>query len=95
MRYPVKLSESLNLYPPLAGRPQASPPEGAWQADMLIEPRKKLTPPPHGDADAPDTGAVPVTEGMKPAVNPTLRAIALAVCIVFSGLVWAALVFLF
>jgi hypothetical protein len=60
---------------------------------MLIEPRKKLTSPHR--ADAPDTDAVPVTEGLKPAVNPTVRAIALAVCIVFSGLVWAALVFLF
>jgi hypothetical protein len=62
---------------------------------MLIEPAQKLTPPPRGDADAPDPGAVPVTGGMKPAVNPTLRAIALAVCIVFSGLVWAALALLF
>jgi hypothetical protein len=62
---------------------------------MLIEPADKLTSPPHTDADASDSGAVPVTETMTPAVNPTLRAIALAVCIVFSGLVWAALALLF
>jgi hypothetical protein len=62
---------------------------------MLIEPRKKLTSPHRADPDAPDTDAVPVTEGLKPAVNPTLRAVALAVCIVFSGLVWAALALLF
>ena len=62
---------------------------------MLIEPADKLTSPPRADAGASDAGAVTVAEGMKPAVNPTLRAIALAVCIVFSGLVWAALVVLF
>ncbi len=62
---------------------------------MLIEPADKLTSPPRADEDASESGHVPVTETLKPAVNPTLRAIALAVCIVFSGLVWAALAVLF
>lgn len=62
---------------------------------MLIDPADKLRAPAHPETGTPEDDSRPIAGGTEPRADPALRAIAIAICILFSGLVWAALAALF